>query len=327
MTETPNQQQIPQYPPPGYYYPMPQNSDDEIDLRELFSVLWKGKWWIIACAFILGLAGGIYAFLQPDIYESSALIAPADSNQSSQMAGLASQFGGLASLAGINLGGQGTDKATLALQVLQSRKFIGDFIERHHLLVQLMATKGWDKKTGKLIYNTSLYTPKTKQWLDNDGKSLKPTRLEATQYFLKKILAVNTDTKTNMTTVSINYYSPIIAKQWVTWLVADLNEEIRQQDMSEAQSNMQYLEQQIAQTSLADNRTMLFKLIEQQTKTLMLAKVQKEYAFKTIDPAVVVESASKPKRKLIIMIALVLGGFLGIFFVGIKEFIRNDKKR
>lgn len=325
MTETPNQQQTPQYPPPGYYYPMQQNSDDEIDLRELLSVIWQGKWWIIACAFVFGLAGGIYAFLQPNIYESSALIAPADNDQSSQMAGLASQFGGLASLAGINLNSGGINKTTLALQVLQSRKFIGDFITRHHLLAELMATKGWDKESEQLKYDTSLYNPKMKQWLSDDDESLKPTRLEATKHFLKKILTVDTDTKTNMTTVSINYYSPEIAQQWATWLISDLNEEIRQQDMIDAQNNIHYLNAQLANTSLADNRTMLYKLIEQQTKTLMLTKVRKEYAFKTVDPAVVAENPSKPKRKLIVAIAVILGGILGILFIFIKQFIRNDK--
>lgn len=325
MTETPNQQQIPQYPPPGYYYPMPQNNDDEIDLRELFSVIWKGKWWIISCAFVFGLAGGIYAFLQPDIYESSALIAPADNDQATQMAGLASQFGGLASLAGINLGSQSTDKATLALQVLQSRKFIGDFISRHHLLVELMATESWDKETEQLKYDTSLYNPKTKHWLSDDGQSLKPTRLESIKYFLKKILNVDTDTKTNMTTVSINYYSPEIAQQWATWLISDLNEEMRQQDMIDAQNSIRYLNNQLQQTSLAENRTMLYKLIEQQMKTLMLTNIRKEYIFKTVDPAVIQENKLRPKRKLIIIISMLIGLFISTIIIIINSFKNRIK--
>lgn len=319
MTETPNQQQTPQYPPPGYYYPMPQTADDEIDLRELFAVIWQGKYWIIACAFVFGLIGGIYALMQPNIYESSALIAPADGDQTNQLAGLAGQFGGVASLAGINLGSQGTDKTTLALQVLQSRKFIGDFIEKHKIKPILMATTGWDKDTEQLEYNTDLYNPETKEWLKKDNKSLEPSRLKTIQYFLKKILSVEQDSKTNMTTVSIDFYSPVIAQQWVTWLINDLNEEIRQQDMSEAQSNMQYLEQQIAETSLADNRTMLFKLIEQQTKTLMLAKVRKEYAFKTIDPAVIESDEVKPKTKVVIGLSIMIGLIISILFIFIKK--------
>ncbi|PWT54160.1 LPS O-antigen length regulator, partial [Vibrio parahaemolyticus] len=37
-------------PNPNYlpYPPQPQSTDDEIDLRELFKALWKGKWIIIA---------------------------------------------------------------------------------------------------------------------------------------------------------------------------------------------------------------------------------------------------------------------------------------
>ncbi|MEP7893073.1 Wzz/FepE/Etk N-terminal domain-containing protein, partial [Vibrio parahaemolyticus] len=41
-------------PNPNYlpYPPNPQQGGDEIDLRELFKALWKGKWIIIATTFI-----------------------------------------------------------------------------------------------------------------------------------------------------------------------------------------------------------------------------------------------------------------------------------
>ncbi|MFM2482037.1 Wzz/FepE/Etk N-terminal domain-containing protein [Celerinatantimonas sp. YJH-8] len=321
MSEIPN----PQSAQPTYY-PVPQNSDDEIDLRELFSVIWQGKWWIILSAIIFGIIGGIYAVEQPNIYESSVLIAPAENNNTTSiMANLASQYSGLASLAGINLGNSVAGKGVYDLQVLQSRKFIGDFINRHHLKPLLMATKGWDKKTEKFEYNTKLYNPQTKQWLiDDDGKSLEPSYFKSVNYFIKKILDIEINEKIRMATISIQFYSPTVAQQWATWLVDDLNEDRREQDMTEAQNNMKYLEQQLHQTSLADNRTMLYQLIEQQTKTLMLAKVRKEYSFRTVDPALVAERHVKPKRSLFVIVAFALGGLLGIIFVVYLKFIKNN---
>ncbi|RFD50841.1 Wzz/FepE/Etk N-terminal domain-containing protein, partial [Vibrio parahaemolyticus] len=40
-------------PNPNYlpYPPQQQSKDDEIDLRELFAALWKGKWIIIVTTF------------------------------------------------------------------------------------------------------------------------------------------------------------------------------------------------------------------------------------------------------------------------------------
>lgn len=317
MTEVKNQQA---HVMPSYDSRAPL-ADDEIDLKELFLALWAGKWWIIACVFVFALAGAGYAIMKPNIYRSDVLLSPSAGSSSS---GISGQLGGLASLAGISLGGGGSNKSDLALQVLTSRKFVGDFIEQHQILVPLMATKGWDKNTNTLKYDDSIYDIKTKQWLkDDDGKSLQPTLLETTQYFIKNIMSVNSDTKTGMVTLSVDYYSPDVAQRWVTWLVSDLNEEMRLHDMQDAKSSIKYLNQQLEKTSLTDSRDMLYQLVEQQTKTLMLANVRKEYVFETVDPAVVAEQKSKPKRALIVAVSLVLGGFLGCLIVLIRQFLKK----
>ena len=78
--------------------------DDEIDLKELFMLLWGGKWLISA---VTGLAAAIsvaVALSLPNIYTASALLAPAESSGGG-LSGLMKQYGGLASLAGVSLPG------------------------------------------------------------------------------------------------------------------------------------------------------------------------------------------------------------------------------
>ena len=99
--------------------------------------------------------------------------------------------------------------------------------------------------------------------------------------------------------MSIDHQSPIVAAQWVNWLVEDVNAAVKAQDVSEAEKSIEYLKQQVANTSLADLQAMFFELIQSQTETVMLAEVRPEYVFKTIDPAVVPEEKSKPSRALI----------------------------
>lgn len=69
-----------------------------------------------------------------------------------------------------------------------------------------------------------------------------------------------------------------------------------------------------------------YQLIESETRTVMLANAQREYVFKTIDPAVVPQEKSAPKRALIAVLATMLGGILGVFVVLIRAFIRNGKQ-
>ncbi|WP_406667095.1 Wzz/FepE/Etk N-terminal domain-containing protein [Gallaecimonas sp. GXIMD1310] len=300
--------------------------DDEIDLRELFSAIWAGKWLIAAVTTVFAVAAVVIALYLPNIYKSDVLLAPASNQEKSGLAGLASQFGGLASLAGINLGGGSTDQTTLALQVLKSREFIGQFITEHHILVPLMAAKDWDRGTGHLIIDPELYSEKSQQWVRKASAPYKPepSLQEAYKKFTKHVLGVSQDKESGMVTISVSFYSPDMAQQWVTWLVKDLNNVMRQRDMAEAQKSIQYLDAQISKTNLADMRSMLYQLVEQQTKTLMFAKVRDEYAFKTVDPAIVPLEKNKPKRALIAVLGTLLGGMLGVMWVLIRHFSRKE---
>jgi hypothetical protein len=102
-----------------------------------------------------------------------------------------------------------------------------------------------------------------------------------------KVIAVNAEKDTGMVTISIEHVSPSVAQQWVTWLVQDINRVMKDRDVLEAIRSTEFLNQQIALTNVADIRSMLYKLVEEQAKTIMFAEVRDEYVFKTIDPALV----------------------------------------
>ncbi|MCV5264094.1 hypothetical protein OFC55_41165, partial [Escherichia coli] len=78
------------------------------------------------------------------IYRADALLSPAESSNGGGLSKLAGQFGGLASLAGVNLGSSDSSQTELAVQVMRSRKFIDSFVKNHDLLVPLMAAKDWN---------------------------------------------------------------------------------------------------------------------------------------------------------------------------------------
>ena len=92
--------------------------DDEIDLRELFRVLWAGKWLIGGITFAAAAIAVVVALMLPNIYRAEALLAPNDQQGAGSLSSLAAQYGGLASLAGINLSTGSADKTALGLEVL-----------------------------------------------------------------------------------------------------------------------------------------------------------------------------------------------------------------
>lgn len=304
-------------------------ADDEIDLRELFSAIWQGKWFIIAITALFAASSVFYAMNQPNIYKSEALLAPAEQEQQGGLGALAGQFGGLASLAGVSLGaGGGVDKTQMALEVLKSRKFTSEFIQKHNILPDLMAVKSWNLVTNTLSYNTEIYNPQNKNWLRavKAPKKSEPSMQEAYKV-LSKLISVDVDSETGMITLAVEHQSPVVAQQWVTWLIHDINKSMKQRDVIEANKSTEFLTKQLNQIKIADIRIVLYKLIEEQTKTIMFANVRDEYIFKTIDPALVPEEKNGPKRALICVIAIFLGGILSMMFVLSRAFLGQKENK
>jgi len=299
-------------------------AEDEIDLRELWAIIWGGRWWIVLLTLISGAGAVTYALQQPNIYRSEALLTTAAPTQESAASRLASQFGGLASLAGVDLGGGAGSNITVALEVMKSRTFIGDFIRRHQLQLPLMASEGWDSEQQQWIINPAIYDTQQQQWVREvkPGRSPMPSDLQMYAVF-SGVLSTEQD-KSGLIRVAIELQSPQVAQQWVSWLIADLNEHLRQRDKAEAQRTIAYLQDQLQRTALTDMQSIFLGLIEQQTRGMMMADVRQEYLLKTIDPAVVPEQPVKPKRRLIAVLGVVLGGMLGVFWVFVRHALRRQ---
>ena len=297
----------------------PYDPEDEVDLRELFLAIWRGKWFIMALTLVFAIGGVAYALYLPDVYTAQAKVAPEDGQGGGQMGG---QLGNLASLAGVNVGSEGSSKTIIAKEILQSRAFLTDFIHRRNLAVPLAATEGWNAKKQEWRINTEVYNPQEDSWKTNEeGQSAEPTEWQLYKALSGK-LSVSQDEETGILTLSVSSQSPQAAQQWAEWLLADINEHMREKDVREARNRIDYLRQKLQETSITGMQQVFYQLIESETRTVMLANANDEYVFETIDPAVAPESPSEPKRRLIAIVATLTGGILGVLIVFVREFLK-----
>lgn len=310
------------------YYPQPQYQEDEIDLRELFSIIWKGKWLIIAITFVFAVGSVLIALSLPNEYKATALVQPNESGSGGKLASLAGQFGGLASLAGINLGAGESSDAIIAMEIMKSWGFAEQFINKHDLAIPLFAAEEWNQSTNQLVIDEDLYDQQLNKWIREapNGKSPEPTSWELYTKFKERV-SISQDNETGLVSISVTHYSPLIAKKWTDWLVQDINQYMKERALQEANLSIKYLEEQINQTSVADIRTVFSELIQEQHKTKMLAQVSDEYIFKTVSGAKVPEEKDKPKRKLIVIIGTFLGGLLSMIMALTLGILRKRKDR
>lgn len=296
-------------PPPQYSYPP---EEDELSLIDLWNIVWKRKWLWLTFGPFFAVLGVFYALNQPEIFRGEATLLPNSEEQSGGgLAALAGQFGGLASMAGINVGGGGSTETAIA--TLKSRQFLTPFISDEERLRAIFPEE-WD------IESKTWTVSKERRQDDN-----KPTKLEAYERFTKECLKVSEDKKTGIVTLAIELTDPSLTAEWTNELANLLNAHLREQAKTEAEKNLAYLNKQLTETRVLEIKESLYGLIENQTKNAMLANAKEDYAFRVIDPAVIPEQRVSPKRSLIVVSAGMLGGFLGIFLCFVLHFVDTAK--
>ena len=210
------------------------SQSEDLSLYGLFSLFLKNWLTLSICGFSVAIIALVWAVQQPNIYKAETVLMPVTSDKGG-LGALAGSLGGLASMAGLGMSDAGNDNTKLALQLVKSRAFIGEFIEQNNLLVPLMAADGWNLDSDSLTYNEKLYNVSEDKWLRQVKAPLKsePSLLEAHAAFMK-ILSVEQEPKTKFVKISLEFYSPNLAADWLRKLVTKLNDKIRNIDIEEA---------------------------------------------------------------------------------------------
>lgn len=297
-----------------------QHHDDEIDLRELFGVLWADKVKIVVITAIFAIGSVLYALSLPNQYKATALLAPAQSDNGG-LSSVLGQLGGLASLAGVSIGEGSSSESQVAQEIMKSWSFVESFIANNDLAVEVYAAKGWSKSSNELQIDDALYNASEKAWLleDENGYLRPPTSWELAKRF-QEMLSVSEDKQSGLVSVSIEYYSPIMAKEWLGMYVAAINAHMQARQIAKVSNSISYLEAQIAKTSIVEMREVFYNIIEEQTKNKMVVEASPEYAFSTVSPSMIPEEKSQPSRALICVLGTLLGGMLGVVIALIRHY-------
>lgn len=299
--------------------------DQDFDIKEILGILYDSKVKIILVTFVVSVITIIASLLIPNIYKSEAILASTSST--SNLTKLASQYSGLASMAGISIPTSGdVDKVDSGIQVLKSFDFFEDFADKHDLIYLLMAPEGWDRDQNKLLINKKVYDVNSDRWVSKMPFSIngKPSMQTVHRMFHKDSFIISKDKKTGFVSISLEHYSPFIAKEILELLIIEINEITRNQDMLQAERSIKYLEEQILGTQLAEVKSGLNELVQSQLETIMLAKATPEYLFKTLSPPIAPEKKSEPRRSIICIAGFFLGFIFSSIFVLINHYFRKS---
>jgi Chain length determinant protein len=276
--------------------PIVTERGDGIDIIAIIRVMWRYRYLIGTASLLFALLAVYIALTSREIFRAEVVVTEVHDNGLSGGGGdLAGKIGGLASLAGVQLGGGGGADAN-AQGVLASRHLIEEFIKQQDLVPTLTA-----------------------------GMGKRSTLWFAVKRFKETIVTIHDDPLKGLTTIDVDWFDPAVASKWANGFVALANDLIRTQAFDDASRNVAYLRTQISQTSEVEVQRSLADLIETETKKLMLANGRRDFAFRSVDPAVPPEVRHSPRRTLLVISGAALGFFLGTLFALSHDAFRRRK--
>ncbi len=284
-------------------------AEDEVKLRDLLGDLRDAKALVLCCVAVLTLAGAAIGLLRTPQYQVTAVLTPvADESGGGalgQLSSLASQYAGLASLAGLNLQGSGTRQIDVA--VLKSELLTQKYIKDNNLLPILFA-KYWDQVNHR--------------WTVSDPEKV-PTLWKGYRLFNRSIRQVSDDQKTGLILLTISWKNPDVAAQWANGLVALTNSYLRAKAIQEAQNNIAFLNQQLKKTNVVEVQQAISSLLERELNKEMLAKGREDFALKVVDPAFPPEKPSSWGALPLGLFGFVSGWLLSLFVVFGRRVLRE----
>ena len=292
--------------------------DDEIDLKELFNVLWTAKKLIIQITAIFAIGSVVYSLSLNNHYKSESLLL---ARSSSENQGL-SKYSNLAAMAGISLPSSGVDKAAQTIELIKSRKFVKHLLTFENILPSILAAKSYNNSTQELLFNQKLYESETKTWKNK----LIPSYLEAHNAYIN-MLSIAQDKRTGFISINIEHISPVFAKDFLELIIRESNELLRKKDMEESKQGLEYLTSELSKTPFVEIKESINALIEVQLETQMLAQIHQDYMLIEIEPPFIPEEKSKPKRSLICVLGTMLGGMLSVLIVLIRHYSLAEEEQ
>lgn len=238
------------------------------ELTDLLRTLLSRRWFILGAAAAGTLLALAASFLVTPIFRGESVVVIDGDDADRGLAGLVGELGGLASLAGVNLGGMSAG-ADEVLAYLQGREMGMKFIREQGLADAII----------KAPHLRGVLSGR--EALTEDQKSREAYRL-----FASEVRSVQFDKKAGVTRIIMDWPDPDVAADWANSYVALADAALRKRALDGYQGRREFLEKELETTNQVDLRNAVAKLLDSQLRLAMVANSRGEFALKTIDPAV-----------------------------------------
>jgi uncharacterized protein involved in exopolysaccharide biosynthesis len=252
----------------------------------------KSAWiFVMVVGLVFGASAVLLSKRMQRAYMSETSVIFAKEAGRSSLADIAGQLGGVAALLGS--GAAGNSGVNEALAILRSRLLATEFLNQDQRLAEFDALVPVDSS-------------------DPPGSPDRTNR--AVDYFQQRVLSVGYDGRTDLIRLSITWRDRQKAAAWANAYIKSANELMRKRQIDDAKGRLAFLRAAAERAETVDLQQAIYKLIEAQVRTEMLAATRPEFAFTVVDQAVPAQVGAyvRPKPALMGLMAGLLGSLVAL---------------
>lgn len=298
--------------------------DDEIDLRELFVTLWKGKWFITFCVLLAIALGSLYLRYADKKYTVTYIFKPVSSEDATpNFSGL----GGLASLAGVSLPSSSSGDFTAFKMLLKSEEVATLMMDDTQFIREIFASE-WNGSAR--AFERPPPGPLTplkaviKFVLLGEGETayIAPNPARVANW-MSNAFVTSVDRDTGYLTFSSETTKPELSLKIISRAASLTDQLLKERFIRSAEKTMTFYQQKLAAARAREHREALAKLIAQEDQKLMLASKGSYFVAEPLTTPSVSLYPTSPKSSLILALSVVLGGFFGAALVLIRKALKS----
>jgi len=285
-----------------------------LDFQKILSTILGGWLVIAAVGLAVTLLLGVYAHITSPYYTSAMVVRqkapdPADA-ASSPLAKLTSGLtGGL-------LGATASPPYQSFTQLLTSPDLAQRLVKDHPDIMPRIFYWEWDS-TKKAWYMPWSPSNAVKYALKGllGGIVWQPPTSDDLLVFLQDYVTVSQDATTGLVTLSYADMDPKFARHLLNVMVGEADQMVREQDRIQNTQRIAYLQQELQRPMTQGEQSAVIGLLGNEYYQKMILKADRFYSIDEIQPANLAIIPSWPNPIILLAIAVVVGGLLGLLAV------------
>jgi len=322
--------------------PTTQPLTNGIGLLEFLNVLLKRSRIVVGLPLIAAVLVAFSSFLIPATFTATTTFVPEVRSQGRLPAGLT----GLAGQFGVSLGADAT----------QSPRFYAEVAKSREILERVLLSRYRDPRRAETSSDSTelirILRINGRNWADSVHNAVKT---------LDHLVSARVSSQTNVVRLSVDARYPTLAADVANRFVAYLNDFNAQSRQSQARERRKFVEQRLtdgerelrtAEEDLrvfyernrswqqspqlvfeegrlrrqVDIRQELYLTLRREYETARIEEVNDTPVITVIDRAIPPEERSRPRRRLLVVLAFLFGGMVGVFWAVTGEFFDRAKK-